>query len=284
MRKLTFTNSRGESVVLGNSAPFLVTKLDGTGAVDVDVQMQKSPFQDGRTFIDSLLDTRQITIEGAILSKNPLDLTSQRRKLVQVFNPKLGPGTLRYEYDGGVKEIQAIADASPVLPDRQNSPFQKFLLTLVCPEPFWLDEKATTYEMADFVGGLQFPLRLGSRFSIRGSKLTFQNTGDVETPVEIKFKGACIGPKITNLTTGEFIKVNKPLLAGETLIITTAFGNKRVEIDKGNGVRENAFNWIDLESTFWQMVPGYNTIQYSTDDGANNVTVHLSWKNRFLGV
>jgi|UPI0005D10F56 Phage tail protein len=284
MRKLTFTNSRGESVVLGNSAPFLVTKLDGTGAVDVDVQMQKSPFQDGRTFIDSLLDTRQITIEGAILSKNPLDLTSRRRKLVQVFNPKLGPGTLRYEYDGGVKEIQAIADASPVLPDRQNSPFQKFLLTLICPEPFWLDDKARVYEMSDFVGGMQFPLRLGTRFSMRGTKLTFKNLGDVEAPVEIRFSGACVNPKITNLTTGEFIKVNRQIQANETLIITTAFGNKRVEIDDGSGSRTNAFNWIDLDSTFWQMKRGDNLIQYTTDDGAQNVKVQLIWKQRYLGV
>ncbi|WP_309479076.1 phage tail family protein [Brevibacillus agri] len=284
MRKLTFTNARGESVTLGNSAPFLVTKLEGTGAVDADLQMQKSPFQDGRTYIDSLLDTRTVAIEGAILTHDPLERTKWRRKLVQVFNPKLGPGSLKYEYDGGVKEIKAIAEGSPILPDRQNSPFQKFLITFVCPEPFWLDEKVTTHEMADFVGGLQFPLRLGSRFSIRGSKLTFQNTGDVDTPIEVQFKGSCIGPKITNLTTGEFIKVNKPLLAGETLVITTAFGSKRVEIVKGDGTRENAFNWIDLESTFWQMIPGSNTISYSTDDGANNVTVCLKWKNRFLGV
>ncbi|WP_419877723.1 phage tail family protein [Brevibacillus centrosporus] len=284
MRKITFTNSRGESVALGNSAPFLVTKLEGTGAVDADIQMQKSPFQDGRTFIDSLLDVRTLTIEGAILTYDPLERTKWRRKLVQVLSPKLGSGTLRYEYDGGVKEIKAIADGSPAFPDRQNIPAQKFLLTLVCPEPFWVDDKYREYEMSDFVGGMQFPLRLGTMFSVRGSKLVFKNAGDVESPIEIRFSGACQNPKVTNLTTGEFIRVNREIKANETLIITTAYGNKRVEIDDGEGNVQNAFHYIDLDSTFWQMKKGDNKIQYSTDDGATNVKVKIIWKQRYLGV
>lgn len=284
MRKLTFTNTRGESVVLGNSRPFLVTKLEGTGSVDADIQMQKSPFQDGRTFIDSLLDVRTVSIEGAIVATDPLERTSRRKKLTSVFNPKLGPGTLRYEYDGGVKVIQVIPDMSPTLPDRQNSPFQKFLLTLICPEPFWFDEKAREYEMSDFVGGMQFPLRLGTMFSIRGSKIVFKNAGDVESPIEIRFSGACQNPKVTNLTTGEFIRINREIKANETLIITTAFGNKRVEIDDGAGNVQNAFHYIDLDSTFWQMKKGDNKIQYSTDDGATNVKVKIIWKQRYLGV
>ncbi|WP_419877985.1 phage tail family protein [Brevibacillus centrosporus] len=284
MRQLTFTNTRGESVVLGNSRPFLVTKLEGTGSVDADIQMQKSPFQDGRTFIDSLLDVRTVSIEGAIVATDPLERTSRRKKLISVFNPKLGPGTLRYEYDGGVKVIQAIPDMSPTLPDRQNSPFQKFLLTLICPEPFWLDEKAREYEMSDFVGGMQFPLRLITMFSMRGSKLVFKNAGDAESPIEIRFNGACQNPKVTNLTTGEFIRVNREIKANETLIITTAFGNKRVEIDDGEGNVQNAFHYIDLDSTFWQMKKGDNKIQYSTDDGATNVKVKIIWKQRYLGV
>src|SRR5690606_24488924 len=117
MEKITFINSKDQSVELGNDAPFILTKIEGTGAVNADIQTQKSPFQDGETYIDNTLEPRSLSIEIMVLAEDKEEMMKNRRKLLQVFNPKLGPGKLIYEFGNNRKEIEAISELAPVFPD-----------------------------------------------------------------------------------------------------------------------------------------------------------------------
>ena len=98
------------------------------------------------------------------------------------------------------------------------------------------------------------------------------------TPVEIEFTGPAINPTVTNLTTGELMKVNRLLDANDVLEISTAFGDKYVKI---NG--QNAFHYIDLDSTFWQLQPGDNILSYTSNNDSINTKVIVKWKNRYVG-
>lgn len=287
MRKLTFVNAKGKQIVLGNSAPYLVTKLEGVGAAPGNIQTQKSPYQDGVTYIDTTLESRQITIEGAILQRNPEQIFRFRQELLSVLNPKLGKGILTYEYDGGSKQIECVVDDAPVFPDKQQGVYQRFLINLLCPNPFWLDTFIESEEMADWLGGLAFTLMLPTMFAGRSTRLNkvIQNKGDVETPLTFEFPGPCLNPKVINADTGEFIKVNRYLAANEKLIITTEFGNKRVTLQNlDDGTTQNAFNFIDINSSFFQLQPGDNQLSYDADQGKETAKVVIRWRNRYLGV
>ena len=89
-------------------------------------------------------------------------------------------------------------------------------------------------------------------------------------------------PRITNLTTGEFIKVNRAIPVGYRLILDTSFGNKRVEIVAPDGVVQNAFHYIDLESTFFNLDVGENRFGFITEGG--NPEVYVEYKHRYLSV
>ncbi|WP_260440614.1 phage tail family protein [Parageobacillus thermoglucosidasius] len=272
---------------LKSSAPFLLQSIDGLGDVDADIQMQKAPFQDGSTYIDSVLQERAISIEIAILTRDTTTLLQQRQYLASVFNPKLGPGKLRYEDNGIVREIEAIPDNVPAFPSGKENrlpKLQKALVNLLCPEPFWLDEFSTSEKMSYILGGLSFPLRLGTTFAQRGFKKILHNQGDVSTPVTIEFYGPATNPVVWNRTTNEFIKVNRTLAETDKLVITTDFGNKGVVIENADGSKTNVFNWIDLESTFWQLVPGENIIEFGSDSDSTKSRVVVSYKNRYLSV
>lgn len=286
MQRIIFTNARGQSVELKSSAPFLLQSVDGLGDVDADIQTQKAPFQDGSTFIESVLQERSISLEIAIIADKSTIL-KQRQFLASVFNPKLGPGTLRYENGETVREIEAVPDGVPVFPSgRENRGpfFQKAMVNLLCPEPFWLDEFHTSEKMSYILGGLSFPLRLGTSFAQRGFKKILRNQGDVATPVTIEFYGPATNPVVWNRTTGEFVRVNRSLGEQDKLIITTNFGNKSVLIENNDGTTTNVFNWIDLESSFWQLVPGENIIEFGSDSDATKSRVIVSYKNRYLSV
>jgi len=119
-----------------------------------------------------VLDNRAISIEGTIITKiGPAFVLEARRKMQRVLNPKLGEVTITYHQRDQVREIKGLAETTPVFPSGQGSKglyYQKFLLHLICHEPFWLDTYFESREMSYLMGGVQFRLRLPTLFSLPG--------------------------------------------------------------------------------------------------------------------
>ncbi len=279
MQEIIITNQNGESITLGNQAPYFLETVDGVGEVPVALESQKAPKQDGSTYIDNTLENRAISIEGTIITKgHPATVLAARRLMQKVLNPKLGSVTVTYYQ----REITGIAETTPVFPGGQGSKglyYQKYLIHLLCHQPFWLDTYFESREMSYLMGGIKFKLSLPTVFSYRGFRRKAVNEGDVAAPVMIEFKGPAINPTVNNLTTGEFIKVNRDLGEDDVLTINTAFGQKFVRI---NG--ENAFHYIDLDGVFWQLVPGENALSYTSNNDSIKTRVVVKWKNRYVGL
>jgi hypothetical protein len=277
--KIIITNQNEESITLGNESPYFLQILEGASEVPVTIESQKAPKQDGSTYFNNTLENRAITIEGMIVTKNnPSSINEARRKMQRVLNPKLGEVTITYQG----KEIKGIVETTPVFPGGDGNKgiyYQKYLINLLCHQPFWLEPFYESREMSYIMGGLSFKLSLPTTFSNRGFKRMATNDGDVSTPVEIEFKGPAINPTVTNETTGEFVRVNRELGEEDVLTVSTAFGEKYVRI---NG--ENAFHYIDLDSTFWQLMPGENILSYASNNDSVNTRVSVKWKNRYIGL
>ena len=71
--------------------------------------------------------------------------------------------------------------------------------------------------MQAWVGGFEFPIELDPymEFETAGNEITIDNIGTGK-PVVIEFNGPAVNPRVDNLTTGEFIKINRELQAGES--------------------------------------------------------------------
>lgn len=282
--KLEYINSKGETIEL-YGRPFRLVNVTGLGDVEAEIQMQKAPYQDGATLIDTALEPRYIDIEVKIIGSNTKDTETKRRKVASIFNPRLKAGTLRYISDSGVREIKAIATALPNFPDgsdNRQATFQKALIQLVAPDPHWKDIVAENYKLEDFVSNFRFSFHFPVRFATRGDSKLLINKGDVPTPIKVEFRGPVTNPRITNLTTGEFIKVNREIPAGYKLILDTSFGNKRVEIIGPDGIVQNAFHYIDLASTFFSLDVGENRFSFITDSGSPEV--YVEYQHRYLSV
>ncbi|RDV27661.1 phage tail family protein [Lysinibacillus capsici] len=282
--KVIFTNAKGQSVELTNRSPFLLESVEGRGEVDADVQMQTAPYQDGATYVDSLLATRSLTLNVSLIAENRDDLNSLRHQISSVFNPKIGKGKLVYSNGQTEREIEVVVDGSPAFPvgDAKGKWFQRTAINLIAPDPYWRDIFTENYKLEDFVGNFRFKFRFPVRFATRGDSRILINKGDIPTPIIVEFRGAAVNPKITNVTTGEFIKVNRTIPPGYKLVLDTSFGNKRVEIVAPDGVVENAFHYIDLESTFFSLEVGETKFGFITEGG--NPEVYVEYKHRYLSV
>lgn len=279
MDKIIITNQNEESITLGNEPPYFLQILEGASEVPVTIESQKAPKQDGSTYFENTLENRAITLEGMIVTKNNPSLVNEaRRKMQRVLNPKLGEVTITYQG----KEIRGIVETIPTFPGGDGNKgiyYQKYLINLLCHQPFWFEPFYESREMSYIMGGLSFRLSLPTSFSNRGFKRMAINDGDVTTPVEIEFKGPAINPTVANETTGEYVQVNRELGEEDILTVSTTFGEKYVRI---NG--ENAFHYIDLDSVFWQLMPGENILSYASNNDSINTKVTVKWKNRYIGL
>lgn len=156
MEDITITNQNGESICLGRRGPFFLEKIEGLGEVEVGIESQKAPYQDGSTYIDNTLENRALSMEGTIIAKgNPEALPAARRKLQRVLNPKLGEVVIIYRQGEKVKKITGMAESTPVFPGgkgRRGHYYQKFLLHLICHQPFWLDQFTESREIVTWNG------------------------------------------------------------------------------------------------------------------------------------
>lgn len=292
MQKVIYTNSMGQSIELKNCAPFLLTKIDGTGGVKTTLLTTKSPGQDGKSLHGVLLEERTLNIEGAVIGSNTEDTYRKRQELCSIFNPKID-GTLTYINDAGTHTIECTVEDTPTFKDKV-SVIQQFLVQLFCPDPFWEDLQEDKSEIASWIGDFEFN---ESNFEIgeegiemehRESSLivNINNTGDVECGMRIEFTALAtvVNPSLFNVYTRKYIKIKRTLQAGDKIVINTSFANKKVELIKSNGTTSNVFNWIELASDFLQLVVGDNLLRYDAEQGIDNLDVAIYHRPLYLGV
>ncbi|WP_397537878.1 phage tail domain-containing protein [Rummeliibacillus pycnus] len=288
METATFTNSRGESVKFAD-APFYLQEITGLGDVSAQIQSQKSPFQDGSTYLDAILDEREIGIKFLIVADNSQsygDVSKMRTQVARILNPKLGPGILRYENDAVVRIITCVADGVPEYPDGSDrvEKIQSASVSLVAHNPFW--KSLAIEEEPAFKPLFQFPFSQPFQMGIQRDERIIDNNGDAPAPLQIEFFGPALNPMILNRTTNQIIKVNQELLEGERMIIDTDpddFGVYFVD-EKGNA--RNVMHWLDLDSSLstFRLTLGENEIAYTADSNVQGAILNLSWKKLYNAV
>lgn len=290
---ITFTNSRGETIEFARDLPYRVISMPGVDGASAAVQMQKSAFLDGGIYINSLLEVRSIPIEFALHANNRDELNLHRMKLIRVFNSKIGEGTLRYNFGGVIKEIKAIVESGPSFVEgKQNETdrFQKGLINLLCPNPYWQDIETSKTEFAIWEPAFEFPFELseeGVEMGVRTPSLivNITNEGHVDTGMIIKFRalGTVVNPSLFNVNTREWIKLNRTLVAGEIVTINTNQGKKRIE-SLMSGMTNNIFNNIANGSKFLQLGVGDNIFRFDADNNPDALEVEIYHSQLYVGV
>lgn len=275
MKRYIYTNSKGKSIQMGAFTPFLIERIEGVSEIKNQISTVKGMHQDGNSISNKTLDTRHIMIEGAIDAVSKDEIERLRRELIKVFNAKHN-GVLTREYRESIRKIDCEIESVKFAPENQRS--QKFMISLMCSNPYWNDIEESSI-MSAFINLFKFPLTFPMQFGAEGSQVNINNIGDIETPVRIVMRGVAVNPKLINMTTGEFIKINKTLGKEDMLEINTEFGNKEVLI---NG--KNVYGDMTMDSSLFELEQGINVLTYETDSGAKDAKIEIYYKNRYIGI
>jgi hypothetical protein len=127
--------------------------------------------------------------------------------------------------------------------------------------------------------GMEFGTRQPSQI------ITVDNVGDVSCGCQIVFKAlvTVTNPELMNVDTGEVLRMNTTMTAGEELRVYTHFAGKRVVRHTGQA-QTNAFSQLDTDSTFLQLDTGRNTLRYSAAENIDLLEVSIYYRPLFLGV
>lgn len=291
MRRVTYTNAQGNSIVFGPApSDYLIESIEGIDGANNSIYTQKGPGQDGETFLQTLFAPREIVVNAAILAPQDLSaIYTHRRTIANILNPKLGVGVFTLEYDGSSKKIQAIVQDGVNFPNKDwRSPYQKFSVTFFCPNPVWCDTTAESTTIGLVEAGFHFPLEFvsgGIEFSTRtdAKERTATNNGDVDAAVTLIFYGPATNPTIINNTTGEYIHVFITLDDGESMEIKTAYGEKTITLNRG-GTLSNGMQYLDLQSTFWKLIPGDNELTFYDDTDSTLPRCDVGWSNCYISI
>ncbi len=282
--ELTYINNTGASVTLRQAKPYFLTKLDGAGRIRQSINTFQAPEQDGAFYISSTVDMRNITIEGQILSQTVDESYDLRRYLLQIFTPKQR-GTLVFRN----RQIACIVEEAG-FSQGNIARAPAFFISLLCPSPFFEALENIREELASWQENFSFPLEItppGIELGVRQPSqiITIDNIGDVPCGCEIVFRatGTLSQPELLNVDTGEFIRINAEMTAGEEYHVYTHFAGKKVTRIQGT-TTSNAFPLLDVDSTFIQLTAGRNSLRYNSADNMDLLEVSIFYRPQYLGV
>lgn len=280
-KEIVFTfQSNGKTLSI-DEPEYDILNYEGLEATDYELEEQTNINGIGATKKRMKLLPRPISLEFDYVGREE-NKSRIRQELIQFFSPFRG-GELVVNYLGVERKIQYEVTGffvnSKLLTESLSC-----LLELSCMDPMFEDILQSSEQISTWVGGWKWKFKLPFRMKQRGEpRKNIINEGHVETPVEIEFHGPAVNPQILNLTTGEFIRIERELTSDDILYINTAFGEKKVEIIR-NGVREDAFDYLDLESKFFSLQVGDNVIEYQSENGLDPQSVQIYYYNRYIGV
>ena len=291
--KLIYTNPSGEQIIFSAASEYHVNMKDVDGLADVRTRVYStsSMGQDGATYINSIIEPREIEIIGNFRVRKREDINRLRRNMLRLIAPK-SIGTLTYS-DGVVeRSIDCIPDTQYEF-SRDDPIFEGFSVRFTCLDPYWHTPTETRNDIALWEAGMEFPadsgLELNADWEI-GSRSASQivqvyNAGDVDTGLRVEFRatGGVSNPKILDLGTGEYLRFKITMRAGDILTVSTGYANKYATLTR-DGVQTDALRYLDTQSTFIQLAPDLSDIKYDADTGLSNLEVTLWHHDRYLGV
>lgn len=283
-----YRNKNNDEMILTESN-IKILKIDGISSLNNEINTTIGVNQSGETYVSDRVDAREIDIK-LLIRATENEYSAIKRKLMKLFNPAL-EGELILQSVNGDKKIATRVKVSPNFKRTSYIRNKEVEISLIALDPYWKDANETKTEIAVWKGNLSFPLFIphdtGIMMGYREPSLIVNtnNIGDIKTGMRIEFKalGTVVNPKLVNVETQDFIKINKTLEKDEVIEVTTDFSNKRVIFSK-NGITENAFNYWDLYSTFLQLEIGDNLLRYDAEQGLDNLEVTIYHTSRYLGV
>lgn len=295
MRSIKCTNkTTNVSITFGEDkfAPFFLATADGLYQSKNTLFISDNTMTDGGTFQGAIAPKRNIVLYVMENPQSPDFIYDQyNRDLLYSLFRKGELGTLVYTENEQSRKIDYYSEGVK----RSNKGSRLFSISLICPNPMFVDEQEHNVSMANWIDGFEFEhefIEEGEEFAYRSNERLVNIVNDVAAnniglTITITASGTVINPSITHVETEKTITVgsaSKPfaMARGDVLVITTAVNNKHIKFTSG-GVTTEVNEYMTEDSEFIQLMFGNNNIAYDADSGEEYMTVNIKYAYEYEG-
>ena len=282
MYNVILENENGEQIDLMHTDGMICVNIDGATSATATLNETENAAIDGSIINSERIDSRPINLTMRIF-ENPGDCRlklyyyapiKKKIKLTLIND-------VRAVYiEGQVKSIEA-------------DPFtqqEQMVISILCPEPYFKELVDIEEEFSNVLKLLHFPFE-SDEFGVPFGEIidTMEaeaiNIGEFDTGLifNLKALGSVVNPKIIDIETGEYIKINYTMRQNEKLVVGTINKNKYIK-SIYNNVETNIISSLDLTSNWLVARIGANRYTYTADSGAGNIEAVVSFQNKFVGI
>lgn len=272
MFEAIFENDNGKKFVFGiNGGNFFGMNIGD--AVDITLGTSQGFSQIGETVETMSAGGRTIDVTGKLLG----NIVERKNALRNVCAP-FSTGRLVFQ---GTHYIRVYVKSPPSFSAVKNNGL--FKMQFYAPFPYF----STFGESHNLIGGIiadfrlpvnySKPHRFGTRSSDRYTNIV--NSGEIRVPFKLvmRSEGVSTNPTVSNLQTFGFLRINGTLNSGEYITVYRDNSNVlRAELTQGNLVTD-VIDWLDDESSLFELEPGDNLISASDDQGGVSLVISFSF-------
>lgn len=257
---------RDESINLINTENLQLSAYEGLNQPTAEIVSLTNPNIKGTRYQRSAIQDRQISFTFFVY-----DVENTRYKIMKVF--KIGEkGTLHLKNDYREGKIDCYVEEVNFDRFQQLTTLQ---ILLRAPDPYFegLSEITTELDnitkMFSFKAFITEPVVLGLIESEHKATIINKSDDDLGIEIAIYANGKVVNPYVVNTTTDQTIGVNLVLTEGESLIIDTHKGRKKITWRHNDGrVPENVINKIMVNSEFFSLIRGENILRFGASNGS----------------
>ncbi|MEA5049725.1 MAG: phage tail family protein [Eubacteriales bacterium] len=271
MRDLyTYVNDNGDSLALSAANGYRITSITGTSGIPVSANQAQGVGQIGTTVQSRVVQSVPMTVTGYIFGTRA-QIEARAERLFQVVLPDIGAKL----YHNGTYYRIVTPTSTPAVDNTLR--FPGFQFSLLAPYPYWMLDQATKTILTGVLPRFKFPWNLTKpyRFGevIETAFINIKNSGQVACPFTATFnaKGPVVNPRLVNAITGEFMRLNRSMTAGERVTVRITHDLTYVTSTIDGDIRGD----LELENTLSSMAVGDNLIKTEADEGASNLVVSI---------
>jgi hypothetical protein len=293
------TNPLGQELELsmrrsGEEVGLLIFNIEGLGPPKATVSGSGGPNFDGIRAGSVRADSRHIMMTLAVTGQG--DLEEDAKSRIYNYFPIKQTITLRVITDRKDVYIPAIVEENEF---NQFATVENAVISLLCPNPYFLDLLSRTIVIDDVAGLPIFEFPFSNESLVTpllefGEVTTFPTAeipynGEVKTGMDISmnFTGAATDITITNNNGNQTMTIDtgdlEPLASGDQIFINTRVGEKSIYFVRAT-VWTNILNAVGIADEWIDLRPGGNRVVVNAVTGIDNIETELEYRALSEGV
>lgn len=271
-----YVNENGDSITFVYDNGYLINKPSGIDTVQVNLSQAQGINQVGSTVESKTVQPRPVSISGIIVGA---DQDVRKTQLMSVVRPDLSGKLYADDY-----YLNVHVTATPTIEPR--SKFARFQFSVNAPYPYWQKDNTVSQALAGVQKYFKFPWNISKTYRfgqwMETQFMNIHNNGQVPVPFTATFyaKNDVENPKITNVTTGETLILNKSMVTGERVVVEITHDRTYVTSSVDGNIR----GALDLDSTLFRLGVGDNVLKPEADSGLKQMEVQINFATEIVGV